>query len=121
MTTAVYVHASMDAAQQALVRQAVAGSQVITNAALSGDYTQYVLEQKGARTYGSRMKQVDRREYPFDWMHPLSRRLALLISLAKDSDRILLLFEEHAAIPDLFLLMARAYNGTVRNQTCGKR
>ena len=114
MTTAVYVHASMDAAQQALVRQAVAGSQVITNAAISGDYTQYVLEQKGARTYGSRIKQVDRREYPFDWMHPLSRRLALLISLAKDSDRILLLFEDHAAIPDLFLLMAQAYNGTVR-------
>ena len=114
MITAVYVHSAPTSPQQDLIRRAVQGSEVISNAQLSVPHTLYVLGERKASIYGQSTKTVSKKEYPFDWMHVMAKRLALMISLAKDSDRILMLFAKDAAVPDLFVLMARAYNLTVR-------
>lgn len=114
MITAVYVHTAPDAAQQQLIKRAVEGSDVISNAQLSVPHTLYVLGEQKASIFGQVTKSVSKKDYPFDWMHSMAKRLALMISLAKDSDRILLLFGKTAVVPDIFILMARAYNATVR-------
>ena len=64
--------------------------------------------------YGKAIKSISRKQYPFDWMHSMADRLALMVSMAKDSDRILMVFGKTTVIPDIFVLMARAYNHTVR-------
>lgn len=114
MITAVYVHSTADSAQQELIRRAVEGSKVISNAQLSVPHTLYVLGEHKASVFGEVTKSVSKKDYPFDWMHPMAKRLALMVSLAKDSDRILLLFGKAAVIPDLFVLMARAYSSKIR-------
>lgn len=114
MITAVYVHTAPDSAQQDLIRRAVQGSEAISNAQLSVPHTLYVLGERKAAIFGQVTKTVDKKQYPFDWMHPMAKRLALMVSLAKNSDRIILLFGKTTIVPDIFVLMARAYNSTVR-------
>ncbi len=114
MITAVYVHTVPDSSQQQLIKQAVQGSEVITNSQLAVPHTLYVLGERKASVFGQVTKEVSKKEYPFEWMHPMAKRLALMISLAKDSDRILMVFGKTAEVPDLFVMMARAYNSTVR-------
>lgn len=114
MITAVYVHTAPDSAQQALIKRATEGSEVISNAQLSVPHTLYVLGERKASVFGQAVKTVPKKEYPFDWMHSMAKRLALLTSLAKDSDRILMVFGKTAPVPDIFVLMARAYSSTVR-------
>lgn len=114
MVTAVYVHTTPTPQQADLIRRAVQGTEVISNAQLSVPHTLYVLGEKGPSIFGQKVKRISKKEYPFDWMHSAAARLALLISLAKDSDRVLMLFGNTAVVPDLFVLMARAYSSTVR-------
>lgn len=114
MITAVYVHTAPTSAQQQLINRAIAGSEVISNAQLSVPHTLYVLGERKASIFGQVIKTVSKKAYPFDWMHPMANRLALMASLAKDSDRILMMFGQTTVIPDIFVLMARAYNSTVR-------
>lgn len=114
MITAVYVHSAPISAQHQLIRRAVEGSEVISNAQLPVPHTLYVLGEKKASVFGQSVKDVSKKEYPFDWMHPMAKRLALMVSLAKNADRILMLFGSAAPVPDLFVLMARAYSSTVR-------
>lgn len=115
MITAVFVNSAPDSPQQQLIKRAVEGSEVISNAQLSVPHTLYVLgKNKNASVYGQKVKTISKSGYPFDWMHKMANRLALLTALAKDSDRILLLFGKEANVPDLLVMMARAYNHTVR-------
>lgn len=115
MVTAVYVNSAPDSAQQQLIRRAVEGTEVISNAQLSVPHTLYVLgNRRNAAVFGQKTKSISKNGYPLDWMHPMANRLALMISLAEDSDRILLLFGKNARVPDLFVLMARASNSMVR-------
>ena len=114
MITAVYVHTAPDSEQQQLIKRAVEGGEVISNAQLSVPHTLYVIGEHKASIFGQVTKTISKKEYPFDWMHPMAKRLALLIALAKDSDRILMLFGRTAIVPDIFVLMARAYSSTVR-------
>lgn len=114
MKTAVYVHTAPDSVQQALIRRAVEGTKVISNVQLPVPHTLYMVGEQKASVFGKEIKSVSKKDYAFDWMHTMSKRLALMIALAKDSDRILLLFGKGASVPDLFVLMARAYNSTVR-------
>ena len=114
MITAVYVHTAPDSAQQQLIRRAVEGSEVISNAQLSVPHTLYIFGEQKASIFGHVTKSVSKKDYPFDWMHPMAKRLALMTELAKNSDRILMLFGKAAQVPDLFVLMARAQNSTVR-------
>lgn len=114
MVTAVYVNSAPDSGQRQLIQRAVEGTKTISNAQLSIPHTLYVIGERKASVFGQTTKSVSKSEFPFDWMHPMAKRLALMVSLAKDSDRILLLFGKNAKVPDLFVLMARAYNNTVR-------
>lgn len=114
MKTAVYVHTAPDSAQLALIRRAAEGAKVISNAQLPIPHTLYVVGGQRASVFGKEIKSVNKKDYAFDWMHSMSKRLALMMALAKDSDRILLLFGKTAQVPDLFVMMARAYNHTVR-------
>lgn len=114
MVTAVYVHTVPDAAQQQLIRRAVEDSDVISNAQLSVPHTLYMLGESKASIFGRPVKSISRKEYPFDWMHPMAKRLALLTSLAKDSDRILLLFGKTTPVPDLFVMIASACSSKFR-------
>lgn len=114
MVTAVYVNSAPDSGQRQLIQRAVEGTKTISNAQLSIPHTLYVIGERKASVFGQATKSVSKSEFPFDWMHPMAKRLALMVSLAKDSDRILLLFNKNAKVPDLFVLMARAYNNTVR-------
>lgn len=114
MITAVYVHTTPDAAQNDLIKRAVEESDVISNAQLSVPHTLYVLGERTASVFGKVTKSVSKNEYPFDWMHSMANRLALMIALAKDSDRIILVFGKTTPVPDIFVLMARAYNTMVR-------
>ena len=114
MVTAVYVNSAPTSAQRQLIERATAGDEVISNAQLRIPHTLYVLGERTASVYGQKTKQISRKDFSFDWMHPMAARLALMIALAKDSDRILMVFAKEAPVPDLFLLMAKAYNTTVR-------
>lgn len=114
MITAVYVHTAPKADQVNLIRRAVEGSEVISNTQLSVPHTLYVLGERKASVYGQVAKNVSKKEYPFDWMHPMAKRLAVMVSMAKNSDRIMLVFGDNANVPDLFVLMARAHSSTVR-------
>lgn len=114
MVTAVYVNSAPDSGQRQLIQRAVEGTKTISNAQLFIPHTLYVIGERKASVFGQTTKSVSKNEFPFDWMHPMAKRLALMVSLAKDSDRILLLFGKNAKVPALFVLMARAYNNTVR-------
>lgn len=114
MITAVYVHTSLNAAQQKILRQAVEGSEVISNAQLSMPHTLYVLGEQKASIFGYHTKSISKKDFPFNWMQKEAKHLALLIAMARDSDRILMLFGKTAQIPDLFILMARAHSSVVR-------
>ena len=114
MVTAVYVHSAPTMADHALIRRAVEGSEVISNVQLQVPHTLYMMGEQAGRIYGKATKAIQKTDYPFDWMHPMARRLALLIAMAKDSDRIVLLFSERAPVADVFVLVAMAYNNTVR-------
>lgn len=114
MITAVFVNSAPDMHQQQLIRRATEGTKVISNAQLAVPHTLYVLDKKNASVYGQEIKNVSKKNYSFDWMHRMAGRLALLISLAKDSDRVLLLYGKEAKVPDLFVMMARAYSHKVR-------
>lgn len=114
MITAVYVHTAPDAEQMNLIRRAIQGSDVISNAQLPVPHTLYVLGEHKASIYGRVTKSISKKEYPFDWMHPMAVRLALMVSLAKNSDRIIMIFGKTTAVPDIFVMMAHAYSNTVR-------
>lgn len=114
MVTAVYVHTAPDAEQMNLIRRAVEGSEVISNTQLPVPHTLYVFGSKKASVFGQKTKSVPSKSYPFDWMHPMAKRLAVMIAMAKDSDRILMIFGKTTAVPDLFVLIARAYSSTFR-------
>ena len=114
MVTAVYVESALTVQQKKLVDRAVEGSDVISNTQLSMKHTLYAIGEKKASVYGQDVKMISKKEFPFDWMHPGSKHLALIMSLAKNSDRIVLMFAENRMIPDIYLLIARAYSSTVR-------
>lgn len=114
MITAVYVHTAPTSDQVNLIRRAVEGTDVVSNAQLPVPHTLFVLGERKAAVFGQTTKSVPKAGYPFDWMHPMAKRLALMVDLAKNSDRIVLIFGRTSEVPDLFVLMARAYSSTVR-------
>lgn len=114
MVTAVYVESALTVQQKKIVSRAVEGSEVISNAQLPEKHTLYIIGEKKVAVYGQDIKMVSKKEFPFDWMHKGSQHVALIMSLARDSDRILMMFAENRKIPDVYVLMARAYSSVVR-------
>lgn len=114
MVTAVYVESALTVQQKKIVTKAVEGSDIISNIQLQEKYTLYMMGEKKVSVYGQNIKTISKKEFPFDWMHKGSKQVALIMSLARDSDRILLMFAENRKIPDIYILMAKAYNSVVR-------
>lgn len=119
MKTAVYIHQQPSAADLALIEQGTKGDQILTNFPLSIPHTRYVLQKKkttGAAVWGSGnpVHQIQTKEFPFNWMLASAKSAAVVSALAKDSDRIMLLFPKKSPIPALLVFLAMAENRTVR-------
>lgn len=119
MITAVYTHRQPSNEMLAIIKSAVEGDSVITNFPLPMGHTRYVFGNKPktkASVWGSGavVHKVSTDEFPFDWMNPDVKLAGIVAALARDSERILLLFPQKSEIPVLLLVMACAYNKTVR-------
>lgn len=115
----------------AIIRQATQGDTVITNEALPFPHTRYIYAQKdkkgksagalwgGASTNKTHM--IDTNDYPFNWMLPAAKPAGLITALAKDSDRMLLMFPKNADIPPIYIFLAAIHNNTIRIYQGNKR
>lgn len=119
MKTAVYTHRQPSNEMMGIIRTATAGDTVITNFPLLVPHTRYVFsngKKQASGIWGSGNEQhvVKTDEFPFNWMMPDAKAVGVVAAMARDADRILLLFPKNAKIPRLILLMAFLYNQTVR-------
>ena len=119
MTTAVYTHRQPNNAMLNLIKSATAGDTVITNFPLPMPHTRYVFD-KGTKqkttVWGEQNPShtVHTSEYPFDWMRPEAKIAGTIAALARDSDRMLILFPAGTDIPPLFIFVASVYRKTLR-------
>lgn len=119
MTTAVYTHRQPSNEMLNIIKSAVAGDAVITNFPIPVPHTRYIFAKKPkskASVWGSGevTHKIDMGLFPFNWMLPDAKLAGMVAALAKDSDRILLMFPQKSEIPVLLLIMAYAYSTTVR-------
>lgn len=122
MTTAVYLHRQPSNDALNIIRQATAGDTVLSNFPLPMKYTRYKYKVKNenapkAGVWGAPAEEVhfiDRKEFPFNWMIESAKVAGIIASLAKDSDRILLMFPANSEIPSIYIFVAMMYNHTVR-------
>lgn len=119
MQTAVYAHRQPSAQAMELIRAATAGDTVITNFPLPIPSTRYVFGKKSkskSSVWGTSgdIHTIKTEEFPFNWMLPYAKPAGLIAAMARDSDRILLLFPKTGDIPPILLFMAMVYNKTVR-------
>lgn len=127
MKTAVYLHRQPSNEAMALIQRGTAGDTVLTNFPLPIPHTRYVL-QKGAKKNtsaiwgtGNPTRQVETSEFPFNWMlcgngdpkNPFAGA-GIVTALARDADRIMLLFPKNGTIPKLLVFLAMVNNQTVR-------
>lgn len=119
MTTAVYTHRQPNGEMLNLIKSATAGDTVITNFPLPMPHTRYVFD-KGTKqkttVWGEQNPShtVHTSEYPFDWMCPEAKIAGIIAALARDSDRMLILFPAGTDIPPLFIFVASVYRKTLR-------
>ena len=126
MKTAIYTYKQPSADMLALICSATQGDTVITNFPLPIAHTQYVWEKRQkakANVWGTAGEThvVRLSDFPFDWMVPGAKEMGLVAALAKDADRMLILFPSTVQIPPLLLFLAlvtnkpvRAFQGTTR-------
>lgn len=120
MITAIYSHRQPSNAMLNIIKTSVQGSEVISNIPLDIDHTQYKLDKKTkskSKVWGetqNKTKLISTKDYPFNWMLEEAQPSAMISALAKDSDRILILFPDKAKIPTLYVFMALLFNDTVR-------
>ena len=119
MKTAVYIHQQPSRADLALIEQGTKGDQVLTNFPLNTPHVRYLLQNKtktGASVWGTgnQIHQIQTKEFPFNWMLASAKSAAIVSALAKDSDRIMLLFPKRSQIPALLVFLAMVENKTVK-------
>ena len=119
MKTAVYIHQQPSRADLALIEQGTKGDQVLTNFPLNTPHVRYLLQKKtktGASVWGTgnQIHQIQTKEFPFNWMLASAKSAAIVSALAKDSDRIMLLFPKRSQIPALLVFLAMVENKTVK-------
>lgn len=122
MTTAVYIHQQPSKEDLALIRQGTAnGDRIISNFSLCFPHIRYMLQKKTSKkskaaVWGSGYPThaLDMKDFPFNWMLTDAKPAALVSALAKDSDRIMLLFPKNRPIPLLLVFLAMASNQTVK-------
>lgn len=119
MTTAVYAHRQPSNEMLGIIAGATKGDTIISNFPLPNCQTKYVFGKPAkskSAVWGSSIQihSIDINDFSFDWMTPDAKVAGMIAALAKDSDRIMLVFPKDSVIPPLFLLLAFAYNKTVR-------
>ena len=118
MITGVYTHRQPSSGMLEIINSAVKGSDVITNFPLHMPHTRYLFgkgkPKSGIWGQSSQTHEVTVGEFPFNWMLPEAKTAGIIAALAKDSDRILLMFPKNADIPPIFIFLAYVYNRTVR-------
>lgn len=117
MKTAIYAHRQPSNDMLELVRNATNGDEIITNFPLPLPHTKYVYAGKsksGVWGTDEKIKVINRKMFPFNWMADGAKVAGMIAALARDSDRMILIFPKTMAIPPLFLLLAYGYNKTVR-------
>lgn len=122
MKTAVYLHRQPSNDMLNIIRQATAGDTVLSNFPLPNKHIRYKYKAKNDKksqsgVWGERQDEVhyiNRKEFPFNWLVESAKVSGMIASLAKDSDRILLMFPANAEIPPIYVFVAMLYNHTVR-------
>lgn len=119
MLTAIYSHRQPSNDMLRIIDGATKGSQIISNIELSKPHTRYTLERQKSKgkIWGQEnqpTKLLKSADYPFNWMSDNATAVALISALAKDSDRILLMFPQGSVIPRLCVFIAMAFNNQVR-------
>lgn len=119
MTTAVYIHQQPSRADLDLIAQGTAGDKVITNFPLATPHVRYLFQKKAknkAAVWGDGYPThpIKTEDFPFNWMLTDAKPAALVSALAKDADRIMLLFPKNRPIPALLVFLAFANNKTVK-------
>lgn len=117
--TAVYTHRKPSEEMLSIIRMATDSDSVITNFKLPVPHLHYVLgnaARQAAKAWGKDypVHKVDMDEFPFDWMLPGAKAAGIVAALARDSSRILMMFPEDGEIPILLIVIACAFNKTVR-------
>ena len=119
MKTAIYCHRQPSDDMMAIIRKAAEQDTVITNYPLPLPHMRYVFEKK-KKTGGTIWEQGEQThpialsEFPFNWMLPDAKVAGMIAALARDSDRILLIFPKTTKIEPLWLFLAFSYNKIVR-------
>lgn len=120
VNTAIYTHCQPSNDMLSIIKQATQGDTIITNMTLPYVHTRYMYAQKnkGAGALWSESTQsthmISMDDYPFDWMLPIAKPAGLITALAKDSDRILLMFPKNTTIPSIYIFLAMTQNNIVR-------
>lgn len=119
MITAVYTQYQPTNAMQDIIRQSTVGDNIISNFKLDMSHVQYLLEKEKSegKIWGEESNKthlVRAADYPFNWMSDIAKPAALISALAKDSDRIIMVFSAKATIPPLYVFLAQLFNNTVR-------
>lgn len=118
MKTAVYVHRQPSQNVVDMVDNATKGDTILTNFPLPINHIRYKFDATKSKgnVWGTNetIRTIDRKQYPLNWMLQDAKVAGMIIALAKDSDRMILLFPKNSEIPELLLFLAFAYNKTVR-------
>lgn len=124
MITAIYSYKKPTKAMMNVIKRAVKGSdKVISNISLPIKHTVYKLSDKKKKaSSGAVWGEVDKGEenilstedYPFNWLEPYAKPSAIISALAKDSDRIIILFPDKARILPIYIFLAYIFSDTVR-------
>lgn len=101
-----------------LITLASEGQEVLTNEKLTIPHTriQWETNKTGASTWGSNEKTItiNQSDYPFDWMNPQSKNLAIISELAKRSDRLLMIYPRYQQIPATEIFFAAIHKKIVK-------
>ena len=119
MKTAVYLHRNPSQAMLNLIKSATTEDTVLSNFPLDFAQVRYVFSTKkttNSQVWGVQQEShiVSTTEFPFNWMQPYAKEAGIIAALARDSDRMLLLFPNGSDIPVLYVFLATIYNDTIR-------
>ncbi len=120
MTTAVYLHRQPSREMLKIIESATKADTILTNFPLSLPHTVvYKLKKNNNQKSGvwgttETVHYIDTGSLPFNWTLPYASLAGIVASLAKDSDRMLMMFPTDSEIPPLLPFLASVLNKTVR-------
>lgn len=118
MKTAVYTHRQPSKEMLEIIYNATKGDTILTNFPLSVNHIRYQFsgnkKSSGVWNGGEQVHPINMKDFPFNWMLPDAKAAGIIAALARDSDRMILMFPANTSISPLFVLLAFCYNKTVR-------